>query len=411
MTTGTHLDPSTPADRSALVRTMQGFLQVAARLGALLLIILYFRYQVGPAFFKAGNVENILMQSAVYAMAGLGMTMVIITGGIDLAAGSTIALAMVVTSLMLNTEGHRAKFPADLVASKDQTRLVSHAGEAFHISQPLRSFEEKDRSFEMEFASATTSWKVSVKKLSGAADASRKSLSWTLLSVLAGAASGAAIGLIQGLMITGLRLVPFIVTLGGFQWIRGMTKGIADNQEISPPSSWLYENLMFPVQGQQFNWQLFPAGVWLTALAALLTSLMLRYTRLGRRIYAVGSNEATARLCGLPVARTKITVYCLAGLFAGLAGVLEFSKLNLGQPTGAMTYELYVIAACVIGGTSLMGGVGTIFGTMVGALIIGTLYAGAQQAGWEKWVQEAAIGFIIIIAVALDQMRVRRMKV
>ena len=97
----------------------------------------------------------------------------------------------------------------------------------------------------------------------------------------------------------------------------------------------------------------------------------------------------------------------MAGLFAGLAGVLEFSKLNLGQPTGAVSYELYVIAACVIGGTSLMGGVGTITGTVIGALIIGTLNVGAQQAEWQKWVQEIAIGVIIIAAVALDQLRSR----
>jgi ribose/xylose/arabinose/galactoside ABC-type transport system permease subunit len=216
------------------------------------------------------------------------------------------------------------------------------------------------------------------------------------------------VGLVQGCLITGLRLVPFIVTLGGMQAVRGMTKGIADNQEISPPSNnWLFEHLMFPVQGAKFNWELVPVGVWATLAAALLAAGLLRYTKLGRHIYAVGSNEATARLCGVSVARTKIIVYAMAGLFAGLAGVLEFSKLNLGQPTGAESYELYVIAACVIGGTSLMGGIGTITGTVVGALIIGTLNAGAQQAGWPKWVQEVAIGTIIIVAVALDQLRAR----
>ena len=165
---------------------------------------------------------------------------------------------------------------------------------------------------------------------------------------------------------------------------------------------------MFPVQGRTFSPQLFPPGVWATIVAAVLAAAMLRYTRLGRRIFAIGSNEATARLCGVPVARTRILVYLLSGLFAGLAGVLEFAKLNIGQPTGAQSYELYVIAACVIGGTSLSGGVGSIFGTVVGALIIGTLNAGAQQAGWEKWVQELIIGGVIIAAVALDQLRSRR---
>jgi ribose/xylose/arabinose/galactoside ABC-type transport system permease subunit len=101
-------------------------------------------------------------------------------------------------------------------------------------------------------------------------------------------------------------------------------------------------------------------------------------------------------------------VYAVGGLFFGLAGVLEFSKLNIGQPTGAPMYELYIIAACVIGGTSLQGGVGTVSGTVIGALIIGVLYAGAQQSFWPKQVQEMAIGMIIVAAVALDRLRMRR---
>lgn len=318
-------------------QSVRSALLMLSRVAALVIVFVIFGLVVPDgAFFRPGNVENILIQSAVYAMAGLGMTMVIVTGGIDLAAGSTIALSMVVTAMTLD------------------------AG--------------------MGIAPA----------------------------LLFGTLAGATIGCTQGMLITGLRLVPFIVTLGGLQAVRGLAKGIADNQEISPPRNWLYENLMFPVQGRTFNPQLVPAGVWLTLVAAVGAALLLRYTRFGRHVYAVGSNEATARLCGVAVSRTKIIVYALSGTFAGLAGVLEFSKLNLGQPTGAVMYELYVIAACVIGGTSLMGGVGTISGTVIGALIIGTLNAGAQQAGWPKWVQEVSIGLIIIAAVALDQLRARQ---
>jgi ribose/xylose/arabinose/galactoside ABC-type transport system permease subunit len=331
-------------------RTAAGLLQITARLAALAVVFVGFGLIVPDyAFFSAGNVENIFMQSAVYAMGGLGMTMVIITSGIDLAAGSTIALSMVITAMILvagdGSGGYLARHPA----------------------------------------------------------------LWTLLSVAGGTLAAAFVGLIQGLLITGLRLVPFIVTLGGLEVIRGLTKGIADNQEISGPAhNWLFRYLMFPVQGRTFSWQLFPLGVWATMVAAVFAAALLRYTKFGRRVYAVGSSEATARLCGVPVARTKIAVYMLSGLFAGLAGVLEFSKLNMGQPTGAVMYELYIIAACVIGGTSLMGGVGTVTGTIIGTLIIGTLNCGAQQAGWPKWVQEVAIGAIIIAAVALDQIRQRR---
>ena len=334
--------PSSPFDARRALRTA---IDVGARVLALAVVFGVFGVLIGRSFFSAGNVENILMQSAVYTMAGLGMTMVIVIGGIDLAAGSIIALAMVVTGLVLKQYG----------------------------------------------------------------GANAYGFTWTVLSILAGTLAAALMGLLQGVLITGLRLVPFIVTLGGLQAIRGATKGIADNQEIIPPTNWLGDKLMFPVQGNQaINPQLFPPGVWATIVAAVLAAGLMRYTKLGRRIFAIGSNEATARLCGVPVTRTKIIVYTLSGLFAGLAGVLEFSKLNIGQPTGAQAYELYVIAACVIGGTSLRGGVGSIFGTVIGALIIGTLNAGAQQAGWDKWVQEVTIGLIIIAAVALDQLRMRR---
>ncbi|MFT3786569.1 MAG: ABC transporter permease [Tepidisphaeraceae bacterium] len=326
--------------------TVLSLLQNVARVAALAAVFLIFGAIVpGGAFFSPGNIENILMQSAVYTMAGLGMTMVIITGGIDLAAGSTIALSMVMTALALNYNHETLR---------DHPLMV------------------------------------------------------TTLAIVIGTTIGAAVGLLQGLIITGLRLVPFVVTLGGMLAIRAFAKELAKDQEISPPPTWLYEKLMFPVQGRVFNWQIAPVGVWATLVAAILAAALLRYTRLGRHIFAIGSNESTARLCGVPVARTQVTVYLLAGLFAGLAGVLEFSKLNLGQPTGAVSYELYIIAACVIGGTSLRGGVGSIFGTVVGALLIGVLNAGAQQAGWPKRRQEMVIGLVIIVAVALDGLRSRK---
>ena len=325
------------ADRasSAPSPLARGAIEAIARLSALALLFALFTAIVGKSFVSPGNIENICTQSSVYAMAGLGMTMILISGGIDLAAGSTIALSMVVTAMLLK-EG---------------------------LAVPL--------------------------------------------AALGGTLTGALIGAVQGSLITLLRVVPFIITLGGLVSIRGLTKEIAGNQEITPPANWLANNLMFPVQGRTFNWQFVPIGVWATLVAAIFAAALLRYTRFGRRIYAVGSNEATARLCGVPVQRTKILVYALSGTFAGLAGVLEFSKLNLGQPTGAIMYELYIVAACVIGGTSLRGGVGTVVGTVIGALIIGTLNAGAQQAGWQKQKQEIVIGLIIIAAVALDQLRSR----
>ncbi|MBI1338009.1 MAG: ABC transporter permease [Phycisphaera sp.] len=341
-------------DSPPALRRLGSVLEAFGRLAALLLIFIgfgvYLYSDTGSwSFFGPSNIEGILLQSTVFAMGALGATMVIITAGIDLSAGSTIALSMVSTAMVLR---------------------AAPVGSDGHV---------------------------------GAL--------WCVAAVLAGAASGAIVGSINGILITALRLVPFIVTLGSLQMIRGLAKGVAENREINPPDNALYRELMYPIQKlswSQFNWQVAPVGVWLTLVAALLAAGLLRYTKLGRHIYAIGSNENTARLCGVPVVRTKIIVYALAGMFAGLAGVLEFSKLNLGQPTGAQMYELYIIAACVIGGASLMGGAGSINGTVIGALIIGTLYAGTQQAGWPKWVQEVVIGAIIIVAVALDQLRHRR---
>jgi ribose/xylose/arabinose/galactoside ABC-type transport system permease subunit len=334
-----------PSGRRQLVR---GVLATAARLAALAAIFIGFGLKLPHwTFFSASNVENIAIQSAVFVMAGLGMTMIIISGGIDLAAGSTIAMAGVATALVLTADGG-----------------------AFHREHP---------------AACLT------------------------LAVLASAASAAAIGAAQGLMITRLRLVPFVVTLGGMQWVRGLSKQLTGSTDVNgPETNWIGRHLLFPVQGVKFNWALFPPGVWFTLAAAVLAAALLRYTRFGRHVYAIGSNEATARLCGISVGRTKVAVYALAGVFFGLAGVLEFSRLNNVGPNTATTYELYVIAACVVGGTSLLGGVGTIAGTLIGALIIVTLTIGLQQIGWEKPIQDAAVGVMIIIAVALNQLRLGR---
>jgi ribose/xylose/arabinose/galactoside ABC-type transport system permease subunit len=142
-------------------------------------------------------------------------------------------------------------------------------------------------------------------------------------------------------------------------------------------------------------------------LLALAVAGILRYTKLGRHIVAVGSNEMTARLCGVPVERIKIIVYAMSAGFAGVAGLFQFSRLTVGDPTVAMGVELDVIAAVVIGGGSLSGGEGSILGTLVGALIMTVIRSGCSQMGLPNWVQEIVTGCIIVIAVALDRWRHR----
>jgi ribose/xylose/arabinose/galactoside ABC-type transport system permease subunit len=148
-----------------------------------------------------------------------------------------------------------------------------------------------------------------------------------------------------------------------------------------------------------------PSGIWAVLVLALLVAGLLRYTRFGRHVFAIGSNERMARLCGVAVGRTKIVVYALSAAFAGFAGLLQFAKLSVGDPTVAVGLELDVIAAVIIGGGSLLGGRGTVLGTLIGAAIMTVIQVGCSQKGLANWVQQIVTGGIIVAAVALDRMR------
>ena len=327
------------------------------RFVALILVFGFFALLVEDGkFYTLRNIENIIRQSAVYATAALGMTIVIIAAGIDLSVGSVIALTVVVTAWMLNLGAGTAPDGSQLYLIDKMPVLLP------------------------------------------------------ILAVAAGVIMATLMGMLNGLGVVGLKLVPFIVTLGSMGIVRGLAKGIADEKDIYPPTDTWISSLMDPTMTSKSRaWMLLPPGIWILIVAAVFAWALLRYTRLGRHIFAVGSNEETARLCGVSVGRTKIFVYALAGFFAGLAGLMQFSFISgIGQPTTAISYELFVIAAVVIGGGSLMGGEGSILGSVIGALTITVLYMGGQQMGWPKWVQEMVIGGIIIAAVAVDQIRNRR---
>lgn len=290
---------------------------------------------IGPdSFSSSNNLETIARQTAIVGSAALGMTLIIISGGIDLSVGSMIALVTVVIAALLQ-------------AGVDP-----------------------------------------------------------FLAALGGIAIGALCGFVNGFLITRLKVVPFIVTLGTYLVVRGAAKGFAHEQKIDAPLTWLKELLAALPPGQ--GWRIVPWGVWLTAVLALLVAGMLVYTRIGRHIFAIGSNEQTARLCGVAVDRVKVIVYALGGAFAGVAGVLQFSRLTVGDPTVAVGVELDVIAAVVIGGGSLSGGEGSILGAIVGALIMTVIRSGCAQMGLPNWVQEMVTGFIIVLAVAIDRWRQRR---
>jgi len=302
-------------------------------LGLLLVILIFSLLMDSPAhFLSANNLRIVLSQTVIVAIGAIGMTLIIISGGIDLAVGSTIALTGVVTALGIN------------------------AG----------------------FSPA--------------------------VALAAGIATGGAVGVVNGLVITRLKVVPFIATLGMLGIARGIAKWLANQQTVNMPGTWLNELLvMFPNP----PWLLVAPGVWITIVLAIGAAVVLRNTVFGRRVFALGSNEAAARACGIATDRLKVWIYALAGLLFGLAGVMQMSRLRQGDPTVAAGSELDIIAAVVIGGGSLSGGEGSITGSMIGALIMAFLRNGCQQVGWPNYIQEIIIGAIIVIAVAIDRWRTR----
>jgi len=280
-----------------------------------------------------------LLQTAVVGTGAVGMTLIIIAGGIDLSVGSLIALGTVAIAFFI-----------------------------IHGASPLAA-------------------------------------------ALGGITVCAACGALTGLLVTRLRLLPFIVTLGMMGALRGAAKGWAGEQPIYPESAGLsngWINGLLMNLDDRHQWMLVPPGVWMTVALAAIVAAMLRYTRLGRHIYAVGSNEQTARLCGVNVDRVKLGVYTLGAAFAGVSALLQYSYLTGGDPTTAAGYELNIIAAVVIGGASLAGGEGSILGSLIGALIMTAVGNGCTKLGLPNWVQEIVTGVIIIAAVMLDRFRHRR---
>jgi ribose transport system permease protein len=223
------------------------------------------------------------------------------------------------------------------------------------------------------------------------------------LAAAAGLGVGMAGGLFNGLLVTRLGIGSFIATLATLLAFRGIAKGLANEQKVNVPMTWLsqFTAALKPDQ----RWMLLPIGGWLVVLLAVSAAWTLRSTVFGRHAVAVGSNEATARMCGVPTLRVRLAVFALAGLFFGLSGLMQFSRLTVGDPTVAAGLELSVIAAVVIGGASLSGGEGSVFGSLVGALIMTTIASGASQMGWPNWIQEIVTGAIILGAVALDRRR------
>ena len=215
------------------------------------------------------------------------------------------------------------------------------------------------------------------------------------LAALAAIAVGLIGGYIQGFAITRLKVPPFVVTLGGMSAFRGAALLFAAGGPISgfqPSFTWWGQGKLGPV----------PVPVIIFLLAAVLAHVTLRYTRYGRRVYAVGGNPEAARLSGLNVRQTLCSVYVIMGFFAGLSAFVLAARLNSAEAVAGTGYELTVIASVVIGGTSLFGGAGTIFGTVIGSILIGVLLNGLVLLNVSSYTQQIVIGIIIVLAVAFD---------
>ncbi len=329
---------TSPRESSSAVRPASLIRRALTRSGwpgplaAWLVIYAIFSALSPETFATLDNLQTMVRQTTVVGLAALGMTMVIVLGGIDLSVGSTVALTTVVIAAFLQ---------------KGATPLVAALGGIFVAS---------------------------------------------------------ACGLFIGSLVAMLRVIPFIVTLGAMGIIRGAAKGLAGEQKIDAPLTWLNDLIADVAPG---SWSLVPPGVWVLVVMALMTGALLRYTRFGRHVFAIGSNELTARLSGIRIGLTKGVVYALASATYGLAGLMQFSRLTVGDPTVAQGLELDVIASVVIGGGSLSGGEGSVAGSLVGALLMTLIRSGCTHLGISNWVQEIVTGVIIVTAVVLDRLRHR----
>jgi ribose transport system permease protein len=299
-------------------------------LGGLILLCVVMSF-LSPIFLTFSNLFNVGTQVAVIAILALGVTFVIVSGGIDLSVGSVLALAGIVFGW------------ASVVGG---------------LPLPL--------------------------------------------AVAAGLGAGALAGLTNGLLITLGNLPPFIATLAMLSAARGLALVISGGTPLSD----IPESIRYLGSGDLFGF--IPLPVVVMVVMWVLTIAILRYTYSGRCMYAIGGNEEAARLSGINVFAQKLVVYTLSGFYAGIAGILLTARLASAQPQAGFTFELDAIAAVVIGGASLSGGVGTANGTLIGAFILGVLRNGLNLLNVSAFWQQVVIGVVIALAVMTDTLRRRK---
>lgn len=287
-----------------------------------------------PNFLKLSNLMSVANQTAIYAIIAIGMTMVIITAGIDLSVGSLVALASVSSAIF-------------------------------------------------------------IRDYCGGTEAS---VTMVVLGAFVGISICATAGAFNGLMVTTFQIPPFIVTLGMMMMASGLSFRLAEGRSIPElPSAFFWLG-----RGQTFG---LPNPVLLMIVLYLLAHFVMSRMVFGRYIYSIGGNEEAARLSGVPVKRVLLAVYTICGALAGLGGIMLTSQLSAGDPKFGLMYELEVIAAVVVGGTSLMGGQGKIFGTLIGAFIIAVIKNGMNLTDVDPFNQKIVLGAVLTAAVLIDRLK------
>jgi len=281
---------------------------------------------VSPDFLRVDNLLNVMRQSSINALIAFGMTLVILLGGIDLSAGSVLALSSVIIASLLQSG-----------------------------TPPV-------------------------------------------VATLAGIVAGGLMGLVNGLIISKGKVAPFIATLGTMTVLRGLALVMSNGSPISD-----FNSDFFSMLGGGYVARLIPIPVVLMLIVFGIFWFVLKKTVFGRHVYATGGNAESAKLSGVKVDRVQLWVYTISGVMAAIAGVVLTSRLNSAQPTAGTGYELDAIAAVVLGGTSLTGGRGWIFGTLVGALLIGVLNNGLNLLDVSSFYQQVIKGGVILLAVLIDR--------
>ena len=282
------------------------------------------------SFLTARNLLNVIRQITLYAIIGFGVTFIIITGGIDLSSGATIAVASMCMGIMTVRMG----------------------------------------------------------------------LHWTLAAILTMFVGGGC-GLINGSLVAFSGIPPFVATLGMMLSLKGVALLLSDK-----PISGFPNDFLFIGRGSFLG---VPILVYVLVLVALISHYLLKHTRYGRYIYAIGGNREAARVSGINIKKNLVSAYAYAGMLSALAGILLTSRILTAGPTSGDGYEMNAIAGVVIGGTSLSGGMGTIMGTLIGALIIGVLNNGLDLLRVNAYTQQVLRGVVIIVAIILDQLRNKKL--